>query len=411
MYLRIWHPKQDGSRACPTARRASNQTQKGSLESDLQALRSTSHPLASDFLQALQVAVQISAQTLAENQQLKSSLRAPNYNLLEANQQLRQKLNDQQDLVSHLPEENRQLQNSQEEQVSHLAEENRQLHEELNSQKERVSNLLEENRQLQNSQEEQVSHLAEENRQLHEELNSQKERVSNLLEENRQLQNSQEEQQAHLLKENRQLQQELKDQEDLVSQLLEENQQLQQAVNNQEFKVSHLLEENQWLRQEQMRSQRGTQKSVCQTLAPLAAVFPVQVWTTGHTGGCEKHFVDEVSKRLAGLGVALQLEDYQEESERFLLRFCPVVSRMGTDTIRALEGLNSVRKALLVVLHLKPKHSRQDIVDTKRQVQHGALVRTLHACYSIQDGFYACEMNKAALASAVEATNEFCCRI
>ncbi|CAI5771552.1 Hypothetical predicted protein [Podarcis lilfordi] len=338
------------SGSCTTANGASSQTEAGSLESQLQTLRGSLHPLASKFLQAQEVVVRIAAQLLADDQPLRSSLPATKPNLLEANQWLRRQLSEQKELVFQLRETNRQLQSIQEEQTTRRLEENRQLQE----QKEKVSRLLEEKQQVQEK---------------------------------------------------------LEDQEKLVSELLGKNGELQQELEKKDIRVSHLVQENDWLRQENARLQRspGSQRwtsSSWPSSAPTLTAFPVQVWTTGQTGGCEKDIVNDVSKLLAGHGISLQQEGYEEKSDRFLLLFCPVSSRVGSDTLCALAALNRVRKAVLVVLHHKPKGSTQEILDTQRQVQHEALVRTVHACYSIQDGFYPCEMNEAAVASVAKAIQE-----
>lgn len=60
-------------------------------------------------------------------------------------------------------------------------------------------------------------------------------------------------------------------------------------------------------------------------------------------------------------------------------------------------------KALLIVCHYKPKGSIQSLVSGKNDVQHPALVTTVHACYTIQDGFYHCQMNKEAVAAVASA--------
>nr|XP_028581116.1 putative uncharacterized protein DDB_G0271606 isoform X3 [Podarcis muralis] len=338
------------SGSCTTANGASSQTEAGSLESQLQTLRGSLHPLASQFLQAQEVVVRIAAQLLANDQPLRSSLPAAKPNLLEAIQRLRQQLSEQEELVFQLQERNRQLQSIQEQQTAHRLEENRQLQE----QKEEVSRLL---------------------------------------------------------KEKHQVQEKLEDQEKLVSELLGKNGELLQELEEKDIRVSHLVQENDWLRQENARLQRspGSQRwtsSSWPSSAPALTAFPVEVWTTGQTGGCEKDIVNDVSKFLVGLGISLQQEAYEEKSGRFLLLFCPVSSRVGSDTLCALAALNRVRKAVLVVLHHKPKGSTQEILDTQRQVQHEALVRTVHACYSIQDGFYPCEMNEAAVASVAKAIQE-----
>ncbi|XP_060129191.1 myosin-J heavy chain isoform X2 [Zootoca vivipara] len=299
------------SGSCSTANRASSQTEAGSLESQLQNLRGSLHPLASQFLQAQEVVVGIAAQLLANDQPLRSSLPAAKPSLLEANQGLRQQLSDQEELVFHLREANRKLQSSLEDQTARRLEER-----ELREQKEKVSRLL---------------------------------------------------------KEKQQVQEKLKDQEKLVSELLERNGKLQQELEEKDIRVSHLVHENDWLRRENARLQRGPgsqrwTSSFWPRSTPTLTAFPVQVWTTGQTGGCEKDIVNDVSKLLEGLGISLRQEGYEEKSDHFLLLFCAVFSRVGSDILCALEALNRVRKAVLVVLHHKSKGSTQEILDTQRQV-------------------------------------------
>ncbi|XP_033001387.1 uncharacterized protein LOC117044685 [Lacerta agilis] len=381
------------SGSCSAGNGAPSRTEAGSLESQLQMLRGSLHPLASEFLQAQEVVVRIAAQLLADNHPPRRSQPAAKPSLLEANQRLRQQLSDQEELVFCLREANRKLQSSQEGQTAGRLEENGQLRRELREQKENVSRLL---------------------------------------------------------KEMQQVQEKLKDQEKLVSELLERNGDLRRELEEKDCRVLHLVQENDWLRQENARLQRGPGSqgwisSIWSSSAPaltamecasrgkvkplenrsafcgcgewglsprsllpflLSPAFPVQVWTTGQTGGCEKEIVNDVSKFLAGLGISLRQEGYEEKSDHFLLLFCPVYSRVGSDTLCALEALNRVRKAVLVVLHHKSKGSTQEILDTQRQVQHEALVRTVHACYSMQDGFYPCEMNEAAVASVAKAIQE-----
>ncbi|XP_066482835.1 uncharacterized protein [Tiliqua scincoides] len=193
----------------------------------------------------------------------------------------------------------------------------------------------------------------------------------------------------------------------IVAQLLTEKQQSSQGD-----LVVQLSAENQRLPQE-LQELKSSQRAPVPQRAPRSqanrnpfkrnTVFPVQLLITGETKGREKDFMDDVTRLLARQKVSLQVEDYQENSEQFLLLFCPIASRIGTDIDNALEGLSSIRKALLVVCHFKPKGSVQSIVSSREKVQHPALVTTVHACYTIQDGFYDCQMNKEAAAAVAAA--------
>ncbi|XP_062981581.1 uncharacterized protein LOC134398254 isoform X2 [Elgaria multicarinata webbii] len=190
----------------------------------------------------------------------------------------------------------------------------------------------------------------------------------------------------------RRLQEQLESQQELVSQLLAQNEQLQLEV--QELKRA----------QEATRTQAAAYR---RPAAPPQWYFPVQIRATGKTGGCEKQFLEDVSNGLVGNRVFLRVEDYQKNSDCCLLVFCPVTSRMGTDIENALEGLSGVQNTILVVLHLKPKDSTRLYVDTRRQVQHPTVVVTVHAFFTMQDGFYPCNENREAVASVVAAIQNY----
>nr|XP_060639196.1 uncharacterized protein LOC132779494 [Anolis sagrei ordinatus] len=127
--------------------------------------------------------------------------------------------------------------------------------------------------------------------------------------------------------------------------------------------------------------------------------FTVQVLVTGQTGGCEDLFLKKVSDRLPEKN--LKPERYREDSGHFLLVFCPVVSRVGTDMQNALEHLQGESKSVLVMLHHKPKEYDR-FLDTTLQAQHPAVVRTVHARYTLEDGLYGCQVNKEAVAAVAE---------
>ncbi|XP_067319294.1 uncharacterized protein [Anolis sagrei] len=135
--------------------------------------------------------------------------------------------------------------------------------------------------------------------------------------------------------------------------------------------------------------------------------FHIQVRVTGKTGGCEDQFLKKVSDRLSDHRIKLKPERYREGSSLFLLVFCPVVSRVGTDMQNALEGLQGEPKAVLVMLHHKLKENTF-YVDTKPQAQHPAIVRTVHARYILDVGFYTCPMNEEAVAIVAEVLEDRC---
>ncbi|XP_062825195.1 uncharacterized protein LOC103281588 isoform X2 [Anolis carolinensis] len=128
-------------------------------------------------------------------------------------------------------------------------------------------------------------------------------------------------------------------------------------------------------------------------------VFTIQVLVTGRTGGCEDLFLENVSGRLSK--IHLKTESYREDSGHFLLVFCPVSSRMGTDMQNALEDLKGEPKAVLIVLHHRLKEYDR-FLDTTLQAHHPAVVRTVHACYTLEGGLYDCQMNEEAVADVAK---------
>ncbi|KAJ7341386.1 hypothetical protein JRQ81_005425 [Phrynocephalus forsythii] len=75
----------------------------------------------------------------------------------------------------------------------------------------------------------------------------------------------------------------------------------------------------------------------------------------------------------------------------------------GTDMDNALEGLSGDQKAILVVMHYVPKDNIDTFLDTSRQGAYPALVLTVHTRYTLQGGFYPCEMNKRAVGDVSDA--------
>ncbi|KAL8184962.1 UNVERIFIED_CONTAM: hypothetical protein K2H54_033435 [Gekko kuhli] len=196
--------------------------------------------------------------------------------------------------------------------------------------------------------------------------------------------------------------------QDSMGALQAENQRLRQEVQDLQGSQQALLAENQRLQQELKSLQRAQipEETAHQMLPPETTAFPVQVKVKGETGGYEKQFLDDVAKLLVGQGISLQAEDYKENSEHLLLLFCPIATHMAADIGNALKELGGAQKALLVTLHHKPKDSRWFFVDNQQQVPHPALVATVHARYSIQDGFYHCQANTDAMASVATAIQQ-----
>uniref|UniRef100_A0ACB8G9H3 Uncharacterized protein n=1 Tax=Sphaerodactylus townsendi TaxID=933632 RepID=A0ACB8G9H3_9SAUR len=186
-----------------------------------------------------------------------------------------------------------------------------------------------------------------------------------------------------------------------------ENQQLRQEVQNLQSSQQALLAENQQL-QEELQRKYGKKTQVPEDTAPQvpspeSTDFPVQVLVRGETGGCEKQILDDVTKLLVGQEILLQAEDYKENSKHLLLLFCSVATNMAADVNNCLKGLEGVPKILLVVLHHKPKDAKLFFPNSQLQVLRPALIVTVHARFSMQDGFYHCKANEDAVASVAAA--------
>nr|XP_008121922.1 PREDICTED: uncharacterized protein LOC103281671 [Anolis carolinensis] len=133
--------------------------------------------------------------------------------------------------------------------------------------------------------------------------------------------------------------------------------------------------------------------------------LPIQIRVTGRTGDCEHQFLKKVSDRVSRHLIHLKKDDF---SAHFLLVFCPVVSRMGTDMDGALEGLNSeTKKTILVLLHHMPKEITRHM-DTKQQAHHPAVVRTVHTRYTLEEGLYDSQVNKEAVDDVAEIFKNHC---
>nr|XP_060639300.1 uncharacterized protein LOC132779599 [Anolis sagrei ordinatus] len=172
--------------------------------------------------------------------------------------------------------------------------------------------------------------------------------------------------------------------------------------------VARLKAENQRLQQELQEAKRGQRTGHLPFRLPWSKTdFHIQVLVTGKTGNCEAQFLKKLSDHLSDHRINLKTEKYREVSGHFLLVFCPVASSVGSDMTNALKGLGSEPKAILVMLHHKLKESTSP-VDTKKQAHHPAVVRTLHARYTLESGFYTCPMNEEAVAVVAEVLKDHC---
>ncbi|XP_075782076.1 uncharacterized protein LOC142828104 isoform X2 [Pelodiscus sinensis] len=134
--------------------------------------------------------------------------------------------------------------------------------------------------------------------------------------------------------------------------------------------------------------------------ATQRTALPLQVRVSGKTAGCERQFLDQLAQLLAAQGISLQPGAYKPHSSHPLLLFCPVSSRPGTDISNALEGIPAARRALLVVLHHQPNERAELYANSQREARHAGLLGAVDGCFSTQSGFYPCQANTAALASA-----------
>nr|XP_060639392.1 protein bassoon-like [Anolis sagrei ordinatus] len=199
----------------------------------------------------------------------------------------------------------------------------------------------------------------------------------------------------HLMRENERLLQE-------KEHPLQEKEQLQASH---ETEVALLKAEIQRLQQELQEARSQRTRNQVFPFPWFKTDFHIQVLVTGKTGGCENEFLKKVSERL--FNIHLKTERYQEGSSHFLLVFCPVATSVGSNMANALKGLGSEPKAVLVMLHHKLKESTS-FVDTKLLAYHPAVVRTLHARYTLEDGFYACPINEEAVAIVAKVLEDHC---
>ncbi|XP_060611101.2 uncharacterized protein [Anolis sagrei] len=153
--------------------------------------------------------------------------------------------------------------------------------------------------------------------------------------------------------------------------------------------------------EERGRQKWEKQRSCC---ICIEKELPIKVHVTGQTAGCENKFLMKVSDYLSGNFIHLKNDDF---SAHFLLIFCPVVSRVGTDMQNAVADLSGETKVILVMLHHIPKESNR-FVDPYLQAHHPAVVRTVHACYTLDDGLFTCQVNEEAVNTVAEVLKYHC---
>ncbi|XP_069461720.1 uncharacterized protein [Ambystoma mexicanum] len=130
---------------------------------------------------------------------------------------------------------------------------------------------------------------------------------------------------------------------------------------------------------------------------PLRGIT-VQVFVEGHTFGSELQFLNRLHQHLQAHGLHLRREAYDQISDRPVLLFCPVVSRVGTDISNALEKIHG-RKILLVVMHHVPNENLALHNDSRGQVHNSSVICSVDCRFSQTSGLYNSTMNTSAVLS------------
>ncbi|KAM4529261.1 uncharacterized protein V3H82_027447 [Fundulus diaphanus] len=104
----------------------------------------------------------------------------------------------------------------------------------------------------------------------------------------------------------------------------------------------------------------------------------------------------------AHLSIVKKLTDYGQtevdslEECDYLLVFCPIVSRVGTDIHEALSKISDLKKAILVVMH--PTFDPDQIIaDSRRHVQKPNILVTVD-CLFYEGDLLSCDHNSDAMA-------------
>ncbi|XP_078506090.1 uncharacterized protein LOC144763924 [Lissotriton helveticus] len=143
----------------------------------------------------------------------------------------------------------------------------------------------------------------------------------------------------------------------------------------------------------------GDSARVLETKVPLIGIC-VQVLVTGQTFGSEQQFIHQIDRHLKDSGMHLRRENYERNSDRLLLLFCPVVSRVGTDISNALENISAARRIILIVMHHIPNENLPLHTDSRGQVQSSSVLGSVDCRFSQASGLYSSEMNSKAAFSA-----------
>lgn len=144
----------------------------------------------------------------------------------------------------------------------------------------------------------------------------------------------------------------------------------------------------------------GDSANMLENKVPPIGIY-VQVLVTGQTFGSEQQFIHQIDRHLKDNGMHLRRENYERNSDRLLLLFCPVVSRVGTDISNALENISAARRIILIVMHHIPNENLPLHTDSRGQVQSSSVLGFVDCRFSQASGLYSSEMNaKAALSAA-----------
>ncbi|KAK6488538.1 hypothetical protein HHUSO_G7397 [Huso huso] len=133
---------------------------------------------------------------------------------------------------------------------------------------------------------------------------------------------------------------------------------------------------------------------------PPMQVLKIETLVTGKTFGAEITFLDKLSQNLRSMGIAIQKQACDYNSDKVLLLFCPIISRIGTDIDAVIQNISSYKKVILVVMH----HTRKNVSsESSRLVNKSNVLETVDCLYYETDGLYNCDANAQAITSVVSA--------
>uniref|UniRef100_A0A3Q2QJ00 Uncharacterized protein n=1 Tax=Fundulus heteroclitus TaxID=8078 RepID=A0A3Q2QJ00_FUNHE len=110
-----------------------------------------------------------------------------------------------------------------------------------------------------------------------------------------------------------------------------------------------------------------------------------------------------IVKKLTDYG---QTEILSLEECDYLLVFCPIVSRVGTDIQEALSKIPDLKKAILVVMH-PAFDPNQTIADSRRHVEKPNILVTVD-CLFYEGDLLRCDRNNKAMADIERVLSKSC---